>query len=372
MKVLIPAIFFSLFITISGISQSCLPNGILFSRQSQIDSFPLSYPGCINIEGDVQIEGHDILALDSLYHLEVIGGILRIAQNSNLSTLVGLHSLSSIGQSFSIIGNPYLGSLEGLDVLVDIRGDFLIHDNDGMTNLSGANKFHIALGDLLISQNDNLAHPAGLSVDSILGTLFLEENQMMEDLNGLDSLIYIGGDLLIQNNASLTTLSGIDSLQYVGDHLEIVDNASLNIINALAQLKNSPWELLKIENCPQLSDCAIRSICNHLAADGNSIIANNASGCNSVDEVEAECTVDVENPNDAANIFIYPNPTSGSIHIMGIISNYTCTLYNIHGQLIQQWNADESQTNLENISAGIYILTIEWKDHVVNKQVHKY
>ena len=35
--------------------QTCLPDGITFVRQSQIDSFPFNYPGCTIIEGDADV-----------------------------------------------------------------------------------------------------------------------------------------------------------------------------------------------------------------------------------------------------------------------------------------------------------------------------
>jgi len=373
MKAITSAICFFILLPLPGFSQFCLPNGIIFSRQSQLDSFPLSYPGCILIEGDLHIEGDDIVNINGLYPIVAIKGNLLITYNQNLDNLEGLHSLRTIEGSLSIIQNSKLKSLNGLTSLESVKQDFLIHDNDGLIDLSGANKFHIAKGDLLISQNDNLVHPVGLKVDSILATLYLDENAIMQDLNGLDSLTYIGGDLLIQNNASLTDLSGIHSLLYVGDHLELVNNAALENIDAFDHSLNTPWELLIIENCPQLSDCAVMSICNHLAADGNSIITSNASGCNSFDEVLVGCTVDLKDPKDETVIFVYPNPTSGSIEIFGIRhSGYSCKLHTIHGQFIRQWNSTVNSIDLKDNPPGIYILTIEWYDHVINKQVIRY
>ena len=41
-------------------SQSCLPDGITFSTQQQIDNFQIDYPGCSEIEGSVIINGNDI------------------------------------------------------------------------------------------------------------------------------------------------------------------------------------------------------------------------------------------------------------------------------------------------------------------------
>ena len=36
-------------------SQGCLPEGITFTTQEEIDNFQANYPGCTEIEGDVII-----------------------------------------------------------------------------------------------------------------------------------------------------------------------------------------------------------------------------------------------------------------------------------------------------------------------------
>ena len=70
------------------ISQSCLPEGIIFETQSQIDSFQINYPGCTDIEGHVNIQGDNITGLDGLNVLESVGG-LRIWNVQNLNSLNG-------------------------------------------------------------------------------------------------------------------------------------------------------------------------------------------------------------------------------------------------------------------------------------------
>ena len=73
-------------------AQPCLPDGIIFTTQSQIDSFQIIYPNCTEIEGSVLISG-DVI-----------------------TNLLGLSVLSSIGGNFQIgelyIGNPNLANLD--------------------------------------------------------------------------------------------------------------------------------------------------------------------------------------------------------------------------------------------------------------------
>ena len=42
----------------------CLPEGITFTTQSQIDSFQVNYPGCTEIEGDLDLQGSGITNLN--------------------------------------------------------------------------------------------------------------------------------------------------------------------------------------------------------------------------------------------------------------------------------------------------------------------
>jgi hypothetical protein len=57
-------------------SQPCLPEGINFTTQEQIDNFQSNYPGCTDIMGTVLIEGNNITNLDGLNGITVIGGYL--------------------------------------------------------------------------------------------------------------------------------------------------------------------------------------------------------------------------------------------------------------------------------------------------------
>ena len=78
-------------------SQTCLPAGITLTTQAQIDSFQINYPGCTEIEGDVEITGDDITSLNGLSVLTSIGGDLQIDSNAVLTSLTGLDNTASIG-----------------------------------------------------------------------------------------------------------------------------------------------------------------------------------------------------------------------------------------------------------------------------------
>ena len=50
----------------SGMAQSCLPQGITFNWQADVDNFQNNYPGCTQIQGDVTMSGSDITNLNGL------------------------------------------------------------------------------------------------------------------------------------------------------------------------------------------------------------------------------------------------------------------------------------------------------------------
>jgi len=85
-------------------SSSCLPEGITFTNQAQIDSFQVNYPGCVEIEGFVTISGDEITNLNRLNVLTSIGGSLQIDGNefnsrsryARKSCIVGLFLFSGM------------------------------------------------------------------------------------------------------------------------------------------------------------------------------------------------------------------------------------------------------------------------------------
>jgi len=99
--------------------QSCLPEGITFTTQTQIDSFQINYPNCTEIEGDVTITGISITNLNGLIVFTSIGGWLRIVDTDSLTSLTGLDSLSFLG-GLEIYDNKALTNLTGLETLTYI------------------------------------------------------------------------------------------------------------------------------------------------------------------------------------------------------------------------------------------------------------
>ncbi|MBE0662662.1 MAG: T9SS type A sorting domain-containing protein [Bacteroidales bacterium] len=228
--------------------QHCLPEGITFTTQEQIDNFQINYPGCTEIEGNVVIEGNSISNLNGLSVLDSIGGSLEILYNLALTNLAGLENVTSIGGDLRVWGNAALTSMTGLESLTYIGGDLGIFINDSLTSLTGLENLDSIGGNLEIG-----------------GYYYSSGNVSLSSLAGLNNLISIGGSLFIRYNPELSDLSALENLNFIPDNLTITGNYSL-------------------------TNCAIQNICNYLNAPNGVVeIHNNGSGCNSQSEVVNAC-----------------------------------------------------------------------------------
>ena len=165
-------------------AQSCLPDGITFRTQSQIDSFPINYPNCTEIEGDVTINPKsEIVSLDSLYAITSIGGQLMIGQCNSLLTLSGLNNLQNIGGSLTIVSNYNLTNLTALNSLRSIGFTLTIFGNYRIKTLSGLDSLDAeSISNLDISYNDSLSWCAIESVCQYIanpnGPIFITGNSI--------------------------------------------------------------------------------------------------------------------------------------------------------------------------------------------------
>ena len=286
-------------IVISTQAQSCLPDGIYFRNQNEIDSFQINYPECTQIEGFVYIGDprgeSNITNLNGLSILTSIGGNLSVYFNA-LTSLTGLENLTSIGGSLSIGYNYALTSLTGLgNIDAGSITDLIISDNvslsncaaqcicdylaspNGIVNIlnnaSGCNnppEVANACGNTLpclpygnyyfFTQNeidnfqtnypncteiegdvtingDDITNLNGLSaLTSIAGKLSIAENYYLTSLTGLDNLTSIGGDFWIYQNSALTSLTGLDGLTSIGGGLDIGYNYAMTSLTGLDNL----------------------------------------------------------------------------------------------------------------------------------------
>ena len=157
----------------TALSQPCLPEGITFTTQEQIDNFQTNYPGCTEIIGDVEINGDDITNLNGLNVLTAFWGKLHIGNypsGTSLTSLSGLDNVTFIGGNLSVEDNAALTSLTGLNNVTSIGGYICIAENAALTNLTGLD-----------------------TLTSIRGSIYIRYNNALTSLTGLENMTSLGG-----------------------------------------------------------------------------------------------------------------------------------------------------------------------------------
>ena len=163
----------------SGFSQGCLPGGITFNNQQQIDYFQTNYPGCTKILGNVKILGDNISTINGLIVLDSVMGDLEISY-SRLYNFSGLNNLVYIGGNFNIFHNDSITTLQGMESLTKTGGNIDIWDNGSLMNLQGIN-----------------------AVDTVNGYFWIIDNSNLQTLFGLDAINYVWSNFQIEYNPEL-------------------------------------------------------------------------------------------------------------------------------------------------------------------------
>jgi len=212
----------------------CLPEGITFTTQEEVDNFEINYPGCSEIVGNMTISG-DINNLAGLDILTSVGGNLKIEFTNQLEDLTGLDNLTFIGGALSIIDNNYLESLSGLYNLTSIGRELWMESNPYLLGLTAAGGLGDIGRNITIIDNNTLLFLIGLEgVTALGGSLRIENNESITNLNGLNNLTSIGSSLIISGNPDLNNISALGSLSTtLGWDLRIHHNSALNSLSAL-------------------------------------------------------------------------------------------------------------------------------------------
>ena len=322
----------------SHVCVPCLPQGITFTTQSQIDSFPINHPNCTQIEGSVIIWSNGIINLNGLNSITAIGGNLDISHCHALTTMTGFDNLTYVAGDVDILNCTALTSLSGLENLTSMGGQLAIDSCTLLTNLTGI---------------ENLT--------TIGGGLTIGRCYLLTSLTGLNKLTSIDGNLVIVWNNVLTNLIGLDSLTHVGNQLWIFNNDDLTSLSGLDNIDESSISELWIYDNPSLSNCAVQSICDYLAnPNGTIAITNNAQGCYNQQQIENACaTIGVESLAPVPSLTIYPNPVLTTITIENTTKGII-TIYTIGGQQLLQQTITEPSTSIDvsGWKSGVYLVKV--------------
>ncbi len=372
MKKLTLLIVLALSIQISVFSQSCLPDGIEFTTQAEIDNFQTNHPGCTEIEGDVIIHGYDITNFNGLNVLTSFWGSLTIYGTANITNLTGLENVTSIAGLF-IWTSDGLNSLTGLENVTSIAGDIEIISNNSLTDLTGMDNLTSLGGSLEIHHNDSITNLSGLNnVDFIEGELVIWDNPSLISLTELNNLDSIGGNLAIVDNDTLASLAGLDNVTSIGGQLQIMQNYALTNLAGLDNINAASINYLVITQNNLLSSCEVKSVCDYLSnPSGNISIFDNAPGCSSQAEVEEVCGIGIPDITFNSEFSVYPNPTEKEIYISGKNKEIIKEV-NIYTQIGQKVLHETGITNTIDVSMlkqGIYVIEMVSNERKIREKL---
>ncbi len=338
---------FALVVMAEALPQSCLPEGITFTTQEQIDNFQINYPGCVEIEGHVRILGSDIENLNGLGVLSEIGGRLMV-DSTQLTNFQGLNSLTSIGYNLEITRNLSLDHLNGLDALTAIGGKIFV-------SFSGVQNF---LG------MPQIASIGGLEI-YFTGT---------ESFDGLQGISAIDGNLSLENGYYLTSLTGLENVQSINGSLQII-RTELKSLSGLENINPNSINSISIYMNDSLSECNVESVCNYLAEPGASgIIENNAAGCNSQEEILDACFTKTRDfPGIENSITIYPNPTNDLLFFRTKYQKPVTeiSVYNQMGQIVIHQKGIIDKIDISKFPNGIYFILFQSNGVTFREKIFK-
>ncbi|MFK8162423.1 MAG: T9SS type A sorting domain-containing protein [Lewinella sp.] len=288
-----------------GCTQLCPTGDLVINSTADINDFVASFPNCVDLPGNLVVDGSGIPSNNGLSQLTSIGGGVTLR---NLSTngfgavanivtvggdvlvedcpnyggtpVAGTFDVEQIGGNLIYRNLPVLQSLAPIANLTSIGGSLEIIDLPSLSSLQGFQNL-MTIGTGTGSAANGLIRIDNTSVSNL--------NQ----LSGVDSDLF---GLVLRNNPSLVDLSGVGganarsaTVTYL-QNLEITNNDALADLTGLENLQIG--DEVTAENNASLTECAIQSFCDALADPlVNALFSNNAVGgnCNSNPDVAAAC-----------------------------------------------------------------------------------
>ena len=260
---------------IVGDPVGCLPGGIIFNSQAEVDSFPVNHPDCSEIAGNITIQGNDILNLSGLNMITSVGANLWINENDTLPDLSGLENLVSIGGVLTITENDWLENLSGLENLTFIGRDLWIERNYHLNSISSLSGLGSIGKNLAIIYNFSLTDLAGLElIPSLAGSLTIDHNRILAGLSGLENLSYVAASVFIYISSEMPNLTGLENITDVGWDLNITGGWNLNSLSGLNNISTVGGScIISYTNAPDLSGLTnLNSIGHDLEIYGNNYL----------------------------------------------------------------------------------------------------
>ena len=240
--------------------------------------------------------------LAGISNLERVGGRF-IIQEGQLTSFAAFSSLTDIGASLSVVDSR-LDNFEGAQ-LQRLKGISIVRTNLGsFKGLSALRKLDFGVW---VNNTTRLKNFEGLENITTMSTLQVDQSSVVnfKGLSGLETV-----DLLLISSNTITSLTGLESLKKITGYLFISPSrniSNLQGLNGLEEIDGFIWlentgltslegldnlRLIKgganIKTNRNLSDCCV-ILRLEPVIQGDIDLADNAPGCNNLEEVTSSC-----------------------------------------------------------------------------------
>jgi hypothetical protein len=180
-------------------------------------------------------------------------------------------------------------------------------------------------------------------------------------------------NLQVDNTLSFNRINDMEILPALksGSSIQRVTLINMeNLVDISAMNEFSSIESVWFRNNPKLEVCHYETVCRVLRIDSLfASIQNNAPGCNSLEEVEAQCVTSTYSLNFNEDVYISPNPVSHTLQIMGaeqFESTWTeYSIFGINGQNLRSGSLQGNSVDVSSLQPGMYFLVLERKGQVL-------
>ena len=188
--------------------------------------------GSMTLNGLAEIENYKDLS-----GLQIITRSLSLGHTLNVSSLEGLGGLHLLGgiDFGADLGFVNYAGLDSLSVIGDDGVAF--HENTSAPqNFHGLEGITAIHGTLMINQLANLTSFDGWSGLESVGSLTISDAGTAEDLSGFSALVSIKGGFSIQNNARLISLKGLENITETSGFVSVGANQLLDNLDDIQPL----------------------------------------------------------------------------------------------------------------------------------------
>lgn len=199
------------------------------------------------VNGKVEVyNNHDLIDLNGLSGLTSVGGSVDINSNPELIAVGGFSGVGIIPGRLNINYNNQLRNLDGMEDITQVNEDVEISSNsaleniDGLQNLLSVGQTGIYEGSLYIQYNENLFSLGLSSLQRVEGYLYIQDNALLDNLDGPSALTYVGYDVYITNNPNLDRADAFGELLTIGSYLYIYSNDDLRTVS-MPNLQSIQW-----------------------------------------------------------------------------------------------------------------------------------